>query len=56
MNPSTATASAGSARDRRRSRSLHRNREMLMIWSFVVFSFAAFIAAGYGIWAKCSGN
>jgi len=29
------------------------NWEMLVIWSFVVFSFAALFFAGYVIWAKC---
>lgn len=30
------------------------NWELLTIWAFVVFSFAALIFAGYVIWAKCA--
>ena len=30
------------------------NWEMLAIWVFVVFSFAALVFAGYVIWAKCA--
>jgi hypothetical protein len=37
------------------NKSPHVDGEMLMIWSFVVFSFAALFAAGYVIWAKCGG-
>jgi hypothetical protein len=37
----------------RSNKSNHLNWEMLTIWSFVVFSFAALFFAGYVIWAKC---
>ena len=30
------------------------NWEMLAIWAFVAFSFAALVFAGYVIWAKCA--
>jgi hypothetical protein len=30
------------------------NWEMLAVWVFVAFSFAAFVFAGYVIWAKCA--
>jgi hypothetical protein len=30
------------------------NWEMLAIWIFVVFSFAALVFAGYVIWVKCA--
>ncbi len=30
------------------------NWEMLAIWVFVVFNFAALVFAGYVIWAKCA--
>jgi hypothetical protein len=39
--------------DPRPNKSPHLNWEMLVIWSFVVFSFAALFFAGYVIWAKC---
>ena len=32
------------------------NWEMLALWIFAVFSFAALIFAGYVIWAKCDGT
>jgi hypothetical protein len=35
------------------NRSIHRNWEMFVIWSFVVVSFAVFLVAGYIIWVKC---
>jgi hypothetical protein len=38
------------------NRSIHRNWEMFVIWSFVVVSFAALFVAGYVIWAKCHGR
>ncbi len=38
------------------NKSPHLNWEMLVIWSFVVFSFAALFAAGYIIWTKCNGK
>ncbi len=31
------------------------NWEMLALWIFIVFSFAALVFAGYVIWAKCNG-
>jgi len=37
----------------RSNKSSHLNWEMLVIWSFVVVSFAALFFAGYVIWAKC---
>jgi hypothetical protein len=37
----------------RSSKSSHLNWEMLVIWSFVVFSFAALFFAGYIIWGRC---
>jgi hypothetical protein len=36
--------------------SSHRNWEMLAIWSFVVFSFAAFLFCLWAISAKCRGD
>ena len=37
----------------RSNKSSHLNWVMLVIWSFVVVSFAALFFAGYVIWAKC---
>ena len=43
----SATSSGSTSSDR-------LNWEMLAIWMFVVFSFAALVFAGYVIWAKCA--
>jgi hypothetical protein len=40
----------------RSNKSSHLNWEMLVIWSFVAFSFAALFFAGYIIWARCHGK
>ena len=37
----------------RLSRSIRRNWEMIVIWSFVVLSFAVFLLCGFILWAKC---
>ena len=34
----------------------HLNWEMLVIWSFVAFSFAALFFTAYVIWGKCNGR
>jgi hypothetical protein len=38
------------------NRSIHRNWEMFVIWSFVVVSFAAFFSCLWVISAKCRGD
>lgn len=39
-----------------RTRSIHGKWEMLVIWGFVVFSFAAFFSCGFILWLKCHGD
>jgi hypothetical protein len=36
--------------------SMQEKTEMLAIWGFVVFSFAAFFLCGFILWLKCSGD
>jgi hypothetical protein len=42
--------------DPRLNKSDHLNWEMIVIWSFVALSFAAFALSSYIIWTKCLGN